>query len=421
VRVVRAGLTSGSGRVAILTGMSTIRETEASATPSTQAGEPARIGVAGVAGYGGSIIDELRRIGGELAVPAELAAVYEAFPERATERLGTLADAGVACHATYEALLNDPRVEAVWLPVPIHLHRPMSEAALRAGKAVMCEKPAAGCLADLDAMTAARDAAGLPLLIGFQEVYDPATRQLKRRLMDGVIGAVRRVSVCGCWPRPETYFQRNSWAGRREIDGVPSYDSPLANALAHFVNLALSFAAVDRLDDAAVLDDLDATLYRAHDIENFDTVTLAARTGAGVELQAWLTHACSETVQPVIQIDGDGGRVIRTLNEVRVQRTGQAEEVVPLVSRDRRPMFSALAATVRGVECPDRILATPELARAHTALVERLAGFPVATFPDELIEHRPAPDGKALRGVPGIEQRFIDAQANSAAPLDLIG
>jgi predicted dehydrogenase len=379
-----------------------------------------RVGMAGVAGYGGSLIADLQRCGRDLPVPVELVAVYEAFPRAAGDRLAELSEAGVVIHESYAELLADPTVEAVWLPVPIHLHRPMTEAALRAGKAVMCEKPAAGGVADLEAMIAARDAAGLPLLIGFQEVYDPATRELKRRLSAGVIGVVDRVSVRACWPRSDAYFSRSNWAGRREIDGVAVHDSPLANALAHFVNLALCFAEVHDLDAAATIDSLDATLYRVNAIENFDTVTLAGTTHAGVTVQAWLTHACRASVDPVIRIEGDAGHVTRTLHDVRICRPGKPDEVLPLIPRDRRPMFTAFAAAVRGLAHPESILATPELARGHTRLVERLSRLPITRPPDDAIVRVPQEDGATLRAWPDIERRFADAQAKGLAPLDLL-
>ena len=86
--------------------------------------------------------------------------------------------------ARWEDLLAHP-AEAVWLPLPIPLHRPYTEQALAAGKAVLCEKPAAGCVQDLDAMQDAQSRAGLPVAIGFQDIYEPTTLALKRALLDG--------------------------------------------------------------------------------------------------------------------------------------------------------------------------------------------------------------------------------------------
>ncbi|MEM6391670.1 MAG: Gfo/Idh/MocA family oxidoreductase [Planctomycetota bacterium] len=381
---------------------------------------PLRLGVAGVGGYGDTVLRAVETFGPTLETPIETAAVYEALPDRAGERLASLKSSGVAVYGEYGEMVNDPSLDAVWLPVPIHLHLPMTLEALRAGKAVMCEKPAAGSTAELDAMIAGRDASGLPLLIGFQEVYSPLTRALKQRLLDGVIGEVKRVSVRACWPRDSSYFGRNNWAGRREVVGRPVHDSPLSNALAHFVNLSLLFAGVDGLDQSAAPIKPRVSLYRVNPIENFDTVTLACATEAGPEVLVWMTHACESGVEPVIRIDGSTGRVTRTLQEVRIEVPGRPDEVIPVDGRNVQPMYEAFAGVLSGHGGGASILATPELVRPHTSLVEQLAACPIHTVPADRIVEAERADGSVLRSLPGIEERFARAQNDGEAPLDLL-
>src|SRR5205823_2302430 len=104
-------------------------------------------------------------------------------------------------------------------PVPIHLHRRFTELALAAGKVVLCEKPAAGTVQDVDAMIAARDRSGLPVAIAYQHMYDPGILELKRRLLASDLGKIRSATVMGCWPRDSVYFSRNGWAGRLQFEG----------------------------------------------------------------------------------------------------------------------------------------------------------------------------------------------------------
>lgn len=90
----------------------------------------------------------------------------------------------------WEALVADPRVEAVVIASPQHTHRAIAEAAFALGKPVFCEKPLGASLADARAMVAAAETAGLPNMIGFNYVRTPATQFVRKLLADGAIGAV---------------------------------------------------------------------------------------------------------------------------------------------------------------------------------------------------------------------------------------
>ena len=83
---------------------------------------------------------------------------------------------GVQTARTFEQLL-ELDIDAVWLPLPIDLHRPFTETALAAGKAVMCEKPAAGSVDDVDAMIAARIARGCRCSSVFRTSINPRSQR----------------------------------------------------------------------------------------------------------------------------------------------------------------------------------------------------------------------------------------------------
>jgi predicted dehydrogenase len=96
-------------------------------------------------------------------------------------------------YGSYEALLDDPDVEAIYNPLPNHLHVPWSLRALDAGKHVLCEKPIAMTAAE--AMTLRDAAARTGLLVGeaFMVRSHPQWHAVKRMLNDGRIGALQLV------------------------------------------------------------------------------------------------------------------------------------------------------------------------------------------------------------------------------------
>jgi predicted dehydrogenase len=91
-------------------------------------------------------------------------------------------------HASYEALLADPDVDAVYIPLPNHLHREWSIAAARAGKHVLCEKPLALTAADAEEMIAAADAAGVLLMEAFMYRHHPSWVAVRDLVATGRIG-----------------------------------------------------------------------------------------------------------------------------------------------------------------------------------------------------------------------------------------
>lgn len=82
-------------------------------------------------------------------------------------------------HRSYDELLADPEIDAVYVPLVNSLHREWCVAALRAGKHVLCEKPLALNAAEGEEMAAAAEAAGRLLMEGFMYRFHPRMRALR--------------------------------------------------------------------------------------------------------------------------------------------------------------------------------------------------------------------------------------------------
>jgi predicted dehydrogenase len=96
-------------------------------------------------------------------------------------------------HGSYEALLADPEVDAVYIPLPNHLHAEWTIAAVRAGKHVLCEKPLALTSSDAERMVATAEEAGVLLMEGFMYRLHPSWAAVRELVESGRIG--RLVSI----------------------------------------------------------------------------------------------------------------------------------------------------------------------------------------------------------------------------------
>ncbi|MFT4151512.1 MAG: Gfo/Idh/MocA family oxidoreductase [Paracoccaceae bacterium] len=112
-------------------------------------------------------------------------------------------------HAGYEALLADAEVEAVYIPLPNHLHVEWALKAVAAGKHVLCEKPFAMRAGDFDALIAARDGSGLLVAEAFMIVQHPQWIRARELVDQGAIGRVRHLDAAFCYNNPDPANIRN--------------------------------------------------------------------------------------------------------------------------------------------------------------------------------------------------------------------
>lgn len=106
------------------------------------------------------------------------------------------AEFGIPRHYdSYEALIADPNVDAVYIPLPNELHRPWTERAAAAGKHVLCEKPLALDVADARPMIDACRRAGVILMEAFMWRHHPRVAHALKMLKDGTLGELRLVKM----------------------------------------------------------------------------------------------------------------------------------------------------------------------------------------------------------------------------------
>src|SRR2546423_14406892 len=96
-------------------------------------------------------------------------------------------------YGSYEALLADPEIEAVYISLPNTMHCEWSVKALEAGKHVLCEKPLSRHPEEVEAAFDAAERADRILMEAFMYRHHPQTARLKRLVDDGAIGELRLV------------------------------------------------------------------------------------------------------------------------------------------------------------------------------------------------------------------------------------
>jgi predicted dehydrogenase len=160
----------------------------------------------------------------QLAAGSELAALATRDPARAApfEALRP----GLRIHASYEALLADPDIEAVYIPLPNHLHVPWSLRAAEAGKHVLCEKPIALAAPEIDQLIATRDATGTLIAEAFMVAHHPQWARAKALLDQGAIGRLEHVEGCFTYTNRDIGNIRHQAAmgggGIRDVGVYPS-------------------------------------------------------------------------------------------------------------------------------------------------------------------------------------------------------
>jgi predicted dehydrogenase len=371
-------------------------------------------GIVGIGGYGGEICRDLLEEWNLL--PMKLVAAHDPMAAQFPETVEALESKGVAFYPTLESMLAAP-MRAVWLPVPIDFHRVYTEKALAAGKVVLCEKPAAGCIQDVDAMIWARDAAGTAkepaaVAIGYQHLYAPSTHAMKQRILAGHLGALSDAALYATWHRTSRYYAR-AWAGKMQRNGVWLLDSPANNAFAHWVHLLLFLYGPSAMTSAVPVS-VEAELYRANPIENYDTCAFRIKLDTGQTLLMYLSHATNVLREPLVRIEGTKASMTVDAREGTYTVVGGEHPVeLPLSPIEHSATVEGLAAFIEDRTKPHASL---EMSRMHALVISGASQCtPVYTVAPPDMEIYQVESG-SVHHIPGITALFEAAIVEKKLP-----
>jgi predicted dehydrogenase len=176
---------------------------------------PLRIGTLGAAR-----ITPMALVRPARALPeAELVAVAARKPDRARKFAAKHRIPRV--HASYDELLADPEIDAIYNPLPNGLHCEWTIRALEAGKHVLCEKPIASNADEAGRMAEAAEKTGRVLIEAFHWRYHPLAARMKALVDGSELGPVRHIEAALCFPMP----MRNDIRYQYDLAGGATMDA----------------------------------------------------------------------------------------------------------------------------------------------------------------------------------------------------
>lgn len=245
---------------------------------------PVRVGIVGLGRSGWNIhADALQHVTDRYHVVA-VTDLIEARRQEAVQALGCRAYSNPA------DLFADADVELVIVASPNHLHPEHTIAALQAGKAVVCEKPVAPRLADLDSMIAAAARTGSLFTVFQNRRYDPGFRKIKEVIASGKLGRIVEVKISA-----HSFSRRWDWQTLRGFAG-----GQLRNNGVHFLDHAIELMG---FAEPEIFSHLERTLALG-DAEDYVKVVLRAPGAPLVDLEMSAVCAYAQDLWLILGTQG---------------------------------------------------------------------------------------------------------------------
>jgi predicted dehydrogenase len=289
------------------------------------------------------------------------------------------------------------------------------------GSHVLCEKPLGAHPDQVRQMIDTRDRSGLQLAIGYQWSFSPAIQKLKQDIAAGRFGRAKRLRTRVYWPRDEKYYSRSPWAGRqRDPDGRPVYDSPANNACAHHLH-NMFYVLGQKPERSDWPASVQAELYRANPIENYDTVALRSRTQQGAEVLFYASHATRTRRDPSFVYEFENGTIhYEGKQGDHIFAEGPDGARIDYGSPASSESAEKLFQVINSIRNKQPVVCGPEAAGAQTACIYAAQeSMPnIVDFPkdDVVIEGKP---GERRIHVKDLEKVLDQCYEGSALPSEL--
>ena len=378
-----------------------------------------RIALVGIGGYGAGYAQEL--LGNSADRGVQLVAGIDPAPERCRV-LPDLHRARIPIFPDLQDFCMQDRADLIIISSPIHMHAPQTCLALAHGANVLCEKPVCAVIQDARQMVEAERQSGKFVAIGYQLSYTPVIHELKRDILRGDFGKPKQLKTRILWPRTAFYYHRNRWAGRIKSDsGEWVLDSPANNAMAHYLHNALYILGKTPATSARPIS-VQAELYRANPIENYDAAALRVVTEGNVEVLFYAAHTVPDEAHPVFCYDFEAAtieytaysecKLIARFKNGRVRTYG--DPTAPGAE------WHKLWSCVDAIRSGETVVCGIEAASAHTRCINGAQeSTDITTIPPEGVRQETRGEADTLTWVVGLQETFLHSYTQGCLPADL--
>ena len=309
-----------------------------------------RIALLGLGGYAGVYLDYMEHhidpqtfiFAGLIDPYAKQAPRYERFKMHNVPEYNTL-----------EEFYTDNKADLVIVSTPVKFHKPHSIIAMANGSHVLCEKPLVPIIQDALELKQAQEKYNKQLGVGFQLSFSKPLLELKKDMINGEFGKPLEFKSFTSYRRFDDYYNDSDWKGRvKNKNGEWILDSVSTNATAHYI-FNLCFMGGDKIETSAMPVEAETEIYRAKDIETYDTCFIRGSFKNGCKFYYFSTHSGETEVSSIVSYKFEnavitmggksGGEIIAEYNDGRIKNYGDTS------SGDRQAeKLTTMMAVVRG-------------------------------------------------------------------------
>lgn len=380
--------------------------------------KPIKILLAGAGGYGNVYVEYFRQ-GRMERENARLAGVADPFAEKAPG-YAWLQENKIPIYSTPADFFRENQADLTIIATPTNLHSPYSITAMENGSHVLCEKPLTPTLQELDALEQERKRLDRQLGVGFQWSFSQTMGRLKEDILAGVYGRPKMLKTFISWPRALSYYGSSTWKGRvRDGKGGYILDSIVTNAAAHYLH-NIFFLLGSTMETAAYPERVEAELYRAKQIESFDTCILRGCAGGGRFLYV-ASHATQLNLEPSFCYEFEKGAVVFNQDAQDNCVTGRLSDGRTIVYGDpftNEEIFQKCRAMLDYIRTGQLPRCTISTVRPHLLTCNAVFDYGrVTDFPHSMLaeEHMDDPK-KANLCCPGLYEDLLSCYQDAALP-----